>query len=258
MLLIRTVAQELLQLRPANRRIVKRYLSSEGPKKLHLGSGNPIVNEWLNTDLFSRRGVTYVNVARGFPLPDGAFDYIYSEHMIEHLTYAGGMNMLRESLSVLTPRGKLRLVTPDFAFLKTLHEPEKTDLQKTYLVWSHESWLGSVSGEHPEMLVINNFFRAWDHKFIYDETTLTEGAQNGRVHAYPEMCPQPQRGPVFCGLGKRKENADGILNLELMVLEVRSPKVRTWSIVTRSPGRGQTDVPVVIRVHGKTSTRLTG
>jgi len=223
---VRRVAQELSRLRPANQRIIKRYLSSDGPRKLHLGSGNHMLDGWLNTDLFCRRGVAYVNVAREFPVPDGAFEYVYSEHMIEHLPYAAGLNMLRESFRVLARDGKLRLVTPDFAFLKALHDPKKTDLQNAYLAWSYEHWLNSGPAENLEMFVINNFFRAWGHMFIYDEITLTAALKATGFTDIKRCALNCSQDPVFCGLEHDSRMPEGFLNLESMVLEATKPRAR--------------------------------
>ena len=222
---VRSVAQKLSRYRPANKGIVHQYLSSKGPKKLHLGCGPHRLDSWLNADIFCRHGVTYVDVAHRFPFPDAAFDYVYSEHTIEHLPYAGGMNMLREGLRVLRRGGKVRIATPDFAFLKGLYEPQKTEAQKRYLEWSLASWVAEESAGSPEMFVINNFFRNWGHRFIYDETTLRaamEAAGFGGIRRY-EL--NQSDDAIFCGLENESRMPEGFLKLETMVLEAFKPDI---------------------------------
>lgn len=48
------------------------------------------------------------------PFADNSVQYVYSEHMLEHLLPSGGgLMFLREAWRVLAPGGVLRLVTPD-------------------------------------------------------------------------------------------------------------------------------------------------
>jgi ubiquinone/menaquinone biosynthesis C-methylase UbiE len=62
------------------------------------------------------RDAIIVDVTRRSPFVDNTFDFIYSEHMIEHIPYVGGRAMLEESYRVLKPGGTLRIATPDARF----------------------------------------------------------------------------------------------------------------------------------------------
>ena len=56
-----------------------------------LGCGSSILKGWLNTDFEPVSDeVVYLNVTVRFPFPDGAFDCVFSEHMIEHVTLPMG------------------------------------------------------------------------------------------------------------------------------------------------------------------------
>jgi len=121
------------------------------------------------------------------------------------------------------PGGNCGSPRPDFAFLKALHESEKTDLQKAYLVWTHEYWLGSDPVAHPEMFVINNFFRAWGHKFIY-ETTLAEALKAAGFVRIQRCALNRSEDSVFCGLENESRMPGEFLNLESMVLEATKPE----------------------------------
>ena len=223
---VRAIAQRLSGFRPANSRIVKRYLSSANPRKLHLGCGPHPLNGWLNTDLFCRHGVVYVDVTGRFPFPDEVFDYVYSEHTIEHLPYLGGLNMLLESFRVLKPRGKVRFATPDFAFLKGLHNSEKSDLQKAYLSWSLENWVKSGPVPHPEMFVINNFVRSWGHQFIYDEATLTDAIRQAGFTGIQRCALNASEDAALSSLENESRMPAGFLKLESLVLEAAKPSAR--------------------------------
>ena len=69
----------------------------------------------------------YMDATALFPLPDASFDYIFSEHVIEHMSYADGGRMLRECLGVLKPGGRIRIATPNLVRLLGLYaaRPER-------------------------------------------------------------------------------------------------------------------------------------
>ena len=74
----------------------------------------------------------YLDATQTFPLPDCSFDYIFSEHMIEHVTYQNGKRMILECYRVLKPGGLLRISTPDLSFLVDLY---KDIIKGTYLAY---------------------------------------------------------------------------------------------------------------------------
>ncbi|MFL6228331.1 MAG: methyltransferase domain-containing protein, partial [Pyrinomonadaceae bacterium] len=149
------------------------YLGAHSPKKLNIGSGSNPLRGWLNTDLFprGRPRPILLDAARPLPLPDQSFDYIFTEHMIEHVAFERGIALLGECCRVLKPGGTLRVATPDLRVLAGLCRDDKTDLQRRYVRWSVDNFTPDA-GMYEESLVVNNFFRNWGHKFIYDEATL--------------------------------------------------------------------------------------
>jgi len=140
--------------------------------KLHLGCGKNLLGGWINTDSkTSLQGCDYLDVTEKFPYDDNSVDYIFSEHMIEHINYQDGKFMIEESFRVLKSGGKIRISTPDLKFLINLYTEDKTDLQKKYIDYSvnHKSYNVSIG---TDTFIINNFVRDWGHTFIYDEKTL--------------------------------------------------------------------------------------
>jgi predicted SAM-dependent methyltransferase len=114
-----------------------------------------------------------LDVTKRFPLPERAFDYVFSEHIIEHVSYLDGVSMLRECLRVLTPGGRIRIATPDLAVLIGLYARERTEMQERYLRWICDHHLSGIGKCEPSM-VINNAFRNWGHQFIYDYATIVD------------------------------------------------------------------------------------
>jgi predicted SAM-dependent methyltransferase len=155
-----------------DKRIIDQYLDRHSVKKLHLGCGHHPLVHWLNTDLSPRiRNVVAVDVTRKFPFPAETFDYVFSEHMIEHISYTQGHAMLRECFRILKPGGKIRVSTPDLAFLIDMYAKPKSELQDRYIKWVTESFIRHAPACE-DVFVINNFVRDWGHTFIYDEKTL--------------------------------------------------------------------------------------
>ena len=159
-------------LRRAQRgRLIERYLAEHDVRKLQLGSAENVLPGWLNTDLhgYGREDVVYLDVRKRFPLPDASFDLVYSEHMIEHLTWAEGQHCLREYLRVLRPGGTIRVATPSLERLARLYDGGAG--AQRYVHWAVDTLDPEVDAPLPGV-AINNFFRSWGHRFVYDPETL--------------------------------------------------------------------------------------
>jgi len=155
------------------RRKIRSYLYNNNQlKKLQLGTSNSPIIGWLNTDVLpTNRRVAYLDATRRFPFNDDIFDYVYSEHMIEHLEHQSAVFMLRECFRVLKPGGKIRISTPDLKVYTSLQSKEKTASQNFYVDWVTERFMPDVD-YCKEVFLINNAFRAWGHQFLYDRETL--------------------------------------------------------------------------------------
>ncbi|MFL6029925.1 MAG: class I SAM-dependent methyltransferase [Gaiellaceae bacterium] len=154
------------------RKQIDEYLRTRDAHKLQLGAGEHPRDGWLNTDLHGYgRGdeLVYLDVRKRFPLPDASFDLVSSEHMLEHLTYAEGQRCLRECMRVLKPGGIIRIATPSLERLARLYDGD--DVQQRYVRWAVETLEPETDAPLPGV-VINNFFRSWGHRFIYDVETL--------------------------------------------------------------------------------------
>jgi predicted SAM-dependent methyltransferase len=152
--------------------LIDGYLRTHDIRRLQLGAGEHPQPDWLNTDLHDYgRGdeLVYLDVRRPFPLPDASFDFVYSEHMIEHLTYAEGQRCLRETLRVLKPEGRIRVATPSLERLAALYDGG--EVARRYVRWAVDTLEPEVEAPLPGV-VINNFFRSWGHRFVYDPETL--------------------------------------------------------------------------------------
>lgn len=202
-----------------DRRISKRYLSANQTRKLHIGCGNHILAGWLNADFYPLSfGICHLDAARVLPFNNEEFDYIFSEHMIEHIAYPQGMKMLSECHRILKRNGKIRLSTPDLAFLIGLHSEEKSSLQEAYIRWASDEIIKTAPG-YDSAFVINNFVRAWGHQFIYDEKTLSKALMTAGFTGVARRVLNESDENAFRNLENEKRMPAGFLRLETMTLE---------------------------------------
>jgi len=197
-------------------RKIKSYLAGAGEKKLVLGCGASILTGWLNTDFEPVSDeVTYVNVTLPFPFPDGTFDYIFTEHMIEHIPYADAQHMLRECFRVMKPGGRIRVSTPNLEFLFDLYRSDKSPLQKEYIRWCAGEWGVKEQDTH----VINFYARAWGHCFIYDEKVLKKAMEEAGFVEVERCALNESRNPIFQNIENESRMQPGFLKLETLTLE---------------------------------------
>lgn len=197
------------------------YLKNSRVKKLQLGTSNNVLDGWLNTDVFpNHHSVVYLDATKQFPFDGNMFDYIVAEHMIEHIEYHAAQVMLRECFRVLKPGGRVRFATPDLSVLLALHSKEKTDAQRNYVDWSSARFLPEVE-ECRDVFVINNFFRAWGHCFLYDAETLHRALYSTGFREIKFYKPGASEDPNLENLeshGKELQSED-INQFETMVVE---------------------------------------
>jgi predicted SAM-dependent methyltransferase len=161
-----------------DQKIVRAYFSEHKIRKLHIGCGDRLMDGWLNTDYRpASKSIMCLDARKPFALESNTFDYIFSEHMIEHISYSYGQKMLTECFRILKPSGKIRLSTPDLAFFVKLYRADKSELEREYIQWNTKTFIEWAPEAH-ETFVINNSVRAWGHQFIYDANTLKKAMES--------------------------------------------------------------------------------
>jgi predicted SAM-dependent methyltransferase len=99
-------------LHPISRRRAER-LAGRSPLLLHIGCGTLYKDGWVNVDLAGTRVDLPWDLAEPLPFPPRSVDAIFHEHLLEHLTYAEGVELNRRCLQLLRPGGILRIGVPD-------------------------------------------------------------------------------------------------------------------------------------------------
>jgi len=207
------------------RRRIELYLRRHQLRKLHLGAGENVQSGWLNTDLhdYGRADeLVYLDARRPFPLPDASFEFVFSEHMLEHLSYADGLACLRECMRVLRPGGRIRIATPSLEQLVRLYEPELDNVQRRYVRWAVDSFVPDAAAPLPGF-VVNNFMHAWGHRFVYDRDTLRHALEAAGFVDVEEQPIGESAEPALAGLERHLQNEPDFNEYETLVVEARRP-----------------------------------
>jgi predicted SAM-dependent methyltransferase len=202
-------------------RRMDKYVAAAGEKKLNLGCGENVLEGWLNVDFDPlSKEVVYLDATAKFPLPDGVFDFIFSEHMIEHVSYAHAEHMLRECFRIMKAGGRIRISTPDLKFLMELYRTDKSPLQEEYVRRTAEEAGIKALDTH----VINRFVREWGHLFIYDEKALRIALEQAGFAEIERCTLNESKAPALRNIENETRRPPGFLRLETLTLEgVKKP-----------------------------------
>ena len=218
---------------------VAEYLRGPGPHKLEIGAGPNGKPGWLATDLnagVASNGARIIalDATKRFPIPTSSFDFIFTEHMIEHVNFDDGLSMLSECHRILKPDGVLRVVTPSLGLLLKVLSSDRSLLEERYRDWSV-----TTSDVYPPAVTnaffLNNFVRNWGHTFIYDHETLRlalklAGFDDISVCDLNASAHEPLRN-----IENERRLPAGFLNLESMVFE--AVKRQRQNKIRSPPGR---------------------
>ena len=128
------------------KRVIGDYLKSNKVKKMQIGCGKNLLEGWLNTDLIHSETVVYLDAGKSFPVESETFDFIYSEHLFEHLRVEQQINMLNEGYRILKKGGIMRIAMPNLEFLYNIYSNPNTPVHEDYVnhYVSNHSCLRSV------------------------------------------------------------------------------------------------------------------
>jgi SAM-dependent methyltransferase len=208
--------------------IIESYLATHQTPKLQIGAGDHILRGWLNSDLApSASEIIFVDARQPLPFEDQTFEYVFSEHLIEHLTYREGLYLLRETHRILKPGGKIRIATPDIEAIIGLYSPSTTELQRQYIAWSAHEVMGLYSPQESELqryfpqweidhrhirqffpnadrdcvcFVVNSFFQSWGHRFLYDAATLRQALRGAGFSSVARCSPGKSSDETLRGI----------------------------------------------------------
>jgi len=171
------------------------YLGQTPTPRVVLGPGEHYYPGWLHLDLcpHDERYIPF-DAREALFMPSASMDTVFSEHMIEHISYDQGLFLAREIFRVLKPGGRVRLATPDLARTCSLAADALNETQQNYIDFINQSFGGDFNNR--ASFPINNMFFTYSHAFVYDEITLRElleraGFTNVTRHL-PRSSPNPE------------------------------------------------------------------
>jgi predicted SAM-dependent methyltransferase len=164
-------SEAITQFKQRSGAIIAAYMREQTVRKLQIGAGSSRPVGWLNTDIEPGDGLAFLDATKRFPFEDGSLHYIFSEHVIEHLTYDEGKFMMAEAYRVLAPGGKMRISTPNLTRFIELFDKNPSEEAKAYLV-GKIGWHEWPNEPNAAAIILNLQMSSWGHKFMYDVATL--------------------------------------------------------------------------------------
>ena len=199
------------------------YCAAHTVRKLHIGAGDCGLSGWLNTDIDpSADDVLFMDATKPFPFTENSFDYVYSEHMIEHISRRDGAFMLSECRRVIKPGGTIRIATPDLRVLADLYAGNGDPDKNNYIKWVTDRFMKNTS-EYQAGFVINQAFYKWGHQFLYDSDLLATALRDAGFTNIQRCSMGFSEDEHLRGIeshGKFIEN-DNIAEFETMIVEAK-------------------------------------
>jgi hypothetical protein len=146
--------------------------------KLNLGCGTNKLDGWVNHD-------ADVNITRRLPWADRHADFIFAEHVVEHINLHQALAFFKECLRVLKPGGVLRITVPSLELIfENGNDPE-------YLEFLHShKWAPTkdLRGAMHAILYCHGHQMAWTGDLLryclyycgYGETVVTSPGKSSR------------------------------------------------------------------------------
>jgi predicted SAM-dependent methyltransferase len=183
------------------------------PLKLNLGCGEVLYPGWLNVDIAGDADVL-LDITAGLPFDDCSVDFIYSEHLVEHLPVridADGIEskltglsaMLGEAFRVLKPGAFMRTACPDLDWLVDRYLGD----------WRDQEWLRLDGYDFIDSrsLMLNVAMSTGGHTYLFNFEDL-EAALRGAGFAAIEQV--PLNVSVYAELRGLETRADSRLVVE--------------------------------------------
>jgi predicted SAM-dependent methyltransferase len=203
-------------------RAIKHYLDNQTNWRVVLGPGEHYYEGWLNLDLIPHDPrFIWFDARAPLWLPDESADIVFSEHMIEHISYADGVALLTDIFRVLKPGGMVRIATPDLARTCAL-AGERSAIQQNYVNYINQTFGGHYNNQ--ASFAINNMFFTYNHAFVYDAATLRDSFERAGFVDITEQTPRQSDYPMMRNLEMHHLlGHDWIEDYQTLVLEARRP-----------------------------------
>lgn len=120
------------------------------------------------------------------PFPDDSFEFVFSQHFVEHLPLKDAITWLTEVRRVLKPKGVVRLSTPDLKRHCAAYLSGDSAFRA-----KNDSYLSQWMPLPPNRPAwrLNQIFQFWGHAWLYDREELIYLAERAGFHSvtFPEF-----------------------------------------------------------------------
>lgn len=114
---------------------------------------------------------TQLDITKPLPFEDDSVDWVYAEHLIEHVPLLDAIGWLAEVRRILAPGGLVRITTPDLgAYAAAYLEGNKNFFARH----RHRLSVMRVGPPMPDRraFMVNQIFYLFGHRWIYDQDEL--------------------------------------------------------------------------------------
>ncbi|MBU4464010.1 MAG: methyltransferase domain-containing protein [Proteobacteria bacterium] len=180
------------------------------------------------------------DITRKLAFPDESVDIIFTEHVIEHVSFIDGISFMRESKRILKHGGVFRVVIP--ALEKLLNVSLEDDMGKIYIqnlvrFYKKEDDIFGELGfnglsEFYRTFFFNSIFCGYGHRFIWSAGLMVKVLKSlgyGEVRIYEvgqgsneEYCIERRRRGLYLGNDWKEDRSEKyIYDVESLVIEAK-------------------------------------
>lgn len=133
---------------------------------LNAGCGGSPEERFVNLDRSWWPGVQLCwNIVNSCPAPTNSLRGVYTEHLLEHVSFEDCQKVLQDFWRALRPGGVLRVVIPDAGLYTSLY---CQSLTSTSVQFPYQDRYNGLTA----MMHVNRIFRAHGHQYAYDYDTI--------------------------------------------------------------------------------------
>ncbi|MFD7645514.1 class I SAM-dependent methyltransferase [Kitasatospora sp. NPDC059795] len=126
---------------------------------------------------------TQLDIGRPLPFADHSVDWVYAEHLIEHVPLGTAVHWLAEVRRILRPGGVLRLTTPDLARYIDGYLDGREHFFRRHRRRLRTMRVGPPMPER-RAFMLNQIFYHFGHRWIYDEAELRHVLDRAGYHEF--------------------------------------------------------------------------
>ena len=170
---------------------VRKLVDSGREIRLDLGAGDATRPGWVSLDITDHCDLFW-DLRNGIPFPTGTVDVVYSSHLLEHMPYEAGQQVLQESLRVLKAGGLLSICVPNARLYIDAY------LGAAPLSEDHDFWEPALVSRSGIDLLNYVAYMGGEHACMFDEPSLLArleraGFTDARIRSFEASIDLPER-----------------------------------------------------------------